>query len=166
MEQVRDNPTVNQNLTITSYEITATDVSGLVSGAGIGVLERGMSFLLHLDSGTAQGFTEASEYYVIPVSTNTFRIAATFSDALNSVPILTASGNAGAGDIYPNYKVGGVLYVGTSGNINIRGDGVSDTGSTSFSLHKNVADGSLIPLMIDSISASGTTASDLIIWTN
>lgn len=163
MEQVRENPTVNKTLTLTTYAITSTAASGVINSTGIEALERGTSILLHLNGGTAQGFTEGTEYFIIPVGTNSAKLASSFENSLIGINI-TTTGDAGAGTVYPNYMIGGVLFVGTGGNVNIRGDGVSDTGSSSFSLHKNIADGSLIPLMIDCVSASGTTATDLVSW--
>jgi len=85
-----------------------------------------------------------------------------------------------AGDIYPVYDVNGYLYAGTGDALNLRGilnvgKNKSGSGTTatdaddsdSFCLHKNVADGYFWPWAIGQIHsycASGTCASDLIIW--
>jgi hypothetical protein len=164
MEQVRGNPTCNESFSISTYAFSATGASGTITGTGVAALERGQSIFLNLTSGSAQGYVTNSEYYVIPVGSTSFRIASTRANAMIGTPILTASGNAGAGTIYPNYKVGGTLFCGTSGNANIRGIGHGGTGTTSFSLHQNIADGSSLPWMIESISASGSTVGGLVKW--
>jgi hypothetical protein len=166
MKQVQQNPTVNEDLTIATYSFSATGASGTVTGTGVDALERGQSIILGLSGSSAEGYTKNEEYFVIPVDTTHFKIASSYSNALKGTYLSSASGNAGGGTIYPNYRVGGTLFVGTGGDINLRGIGVSKTGLTSFSLHKNVSDGSQIPNMIGAVCASGTTATDLIIWSN
>jgi hypothetical protein len=163
-EQLRGNPSINQTLgALTTYSFSATSTGGSITGTGLNALARAQSILLSISGGTAQGFTTLAEYFVIPVNTTTIYLASTPKNALDSVPI-TTTGNAGGGTIYPNYKIAGGLYVGTGGDINIRGYCNGGTGVTSFSVHKNVADGSMIPFMVDSISAYLTTAQDFVVW--
>ncbi len=166
MKQTSSNPTVNENITIATYNFSATGASGTVTGTAVDGLEKGQSIILGLSGNSAGGYTKNEEYFVIPVDATHFKIAATRADALNGTYIATASGNAGGGTVYPNFRVGGTLYIGTGGDINLRGIQVSETGLTSFSIHKNVSDGSMVPTMIKDICASGTTATDLIGWSN
>lgn len=166
MRQVNDNPTNNFNITTTTYSVTSTGASGTINAAGIGNLERGSSFIIDINSGTAQGFTDLSEYFVIPVNTNSIRIAATKADAFDGNYISGASGNAGAGTAYPIYKVGGMLVANTAGNMYVRGLSNNDTGLSSFSLHTTVANGTIIPFMIKDLCASGLTAGGLVCWSN
>jgi hypothetical protein len=168
MKQVNSNPTINESFTITTYAFSSTGASGTINasaGVSLSALEKGQSILINLTSGgTSNGFTDLAEYFVIPVSSGAIKIAQLVSGALNDVYLSSASGNAGSGVIYPNYKVGGTLFVGTGGNVNIRGLTNRSTGSTSFSLHTNIADGSMLPMMIGHLSASGTTASEFVKW--
>jgi hypothetical protein len=166
MKQVNSNPTSNAGITVTTYAFSATGASGTVTGTGVSALKTGQSIILGLNGATAQGYTKNGEYFVIPVNGTTFKIASTKAKAMAGTYLSTASGNAGAGTIYPNIEVGGVLFAGTGGNANLRGFSVCDTGLTSFSIHKNIPDGSVLPFMVKDICASGTTASDLISWSN
>jgi hypothetical protein len=166
MKQVNGNPTNNFNITTTTYSVTSTGASGTLNANSIGNLERGSSFIIDLNSGSAQGFTDLSEYFVIPVNANSIRIAATKADAFDGNYISGASGNAGAATVYPNYKVGGILVINTAGNVYVRGLGNNDTGFSSFSLQTTVADGSVLPFMIKDLCASGLTAGGLVCWSN
>lgn len=83
-------------------------------------------------------------------------LASTRSDALKGTPI-TTTGDAGAGTLSPSYTVGGVLYVGTSGDINVRG---LDTDT--FSVLKSVS--GTVPFMVGEIHSVDTTASDIVAW--
>jgi hypothetical protein len=166
MKQTQNNPTCNKSFSITTYSFSATGASGTITGTGVAALEKGQSIFLGLAGSSAQGYTKNGEYFVIPVGATSFKIASTKANALAGISILTASGNAGGGTIYPNYLVGGVLFVGSSGNVNIRGIQNMETGTSSFSVHKNISDGSMLPMMIKDISSSGTTANDFITWSN
>lgn len=164
---VTDNPKNSRALTVdtTGFTITSTGPSGTVNvSTSVASLERGQSVILHFTGGTAGGFTSDGEYFVIPVASGSFRVAATRADALNGTYISGASGNAGGGTAYGCYKVGGTLYTGIGGDINMRGLGVEDKGLSSFCVHKNVSDGAVYPFMIKDICASGTTASDFVVW--
>lgn len=164
MRQVNSNPTNNKTISITTYAFSATGASGTITGTGVAALERGQSIFLDLTDGSSNGYTDTSEYFVIPVGATSFKIAATKQDALRGDYISGASGNAGAGTIYPNINVGGVVYIGVGGDVNMRGINNKDTGTSAFSLHKNAPDGMTFPFMIKDISASGTTATDIIAW--
>jgi len=79
---------------------------------------------------------------------------------MNGVAIET-TGDAGAGTVYPTYRVGGVLYVGTGGTLYLRG-----LQGKSFSPHVNIPGGTVIPFMIKDVLSQGSTASNLVIWSN
>lgn len=165
MEQVRSNPTMNSTITLTTYTISSTGASGTVNvSTDCSAMERGKSVLLNFTGGSAGGFVSNEEYWVIPVASGSFRVASTKANALNGTYVSGASGNAGAGTVYPNYRVGGVIFVGTTGNLNLRGYANETTGVSSFSLHKNIPDSSFLPVMVREVSASGTTASDICCW--
>lgn len=165
MKQVNSNPTSNKTLTLSTYTFTGTGASGAVNASvDMSALERGQSVFLGLTGDSANGFTKNGEYFVIPVSSGAIKLATNKTNALLGVPDYTASGDAGSGVLYPNYGIGGVIFVGSSGNVNIRGIEVKTTGTSSFSLHKNIPDASILPFMIKDVSASGTTASDIVIW--
>jgi len=85
-------------------------------------------------------------------------LADTHTKALKSEPI-TTTGNAGAGTLSPAYNVGGVLYVGTLGDVNVRG-----LDSESFSVLKKVE--GIIPFMVGEIHSVNTDADDIVAWTN
>lgn len=165
-DQIRQNPTVNESFTVASggYTFESTGASGVInsSGSGVSGLTRGQSFVY--SGATSGGFTHLAEYYVIPVAANQIKAAASFTDAINGSGI-TNSGVM-SGKIYPIYSVGGSLFVGTSGNINIRGTENRSTGMTSFSLHSNIPNATLFPMMIKDVCASGTTVIGLVKWTN
>lgn len=163
MKQVRYSPCSNKTLTIATYVFTATAADGTITGTGVAALEKGQSIILGLTGATAQGYTKNGEYFVIPVDTTHIKVASSKANALSGTAI-TATGDAGGGTIYPNYAVGGRIYIGTAGNINIRGIEVSDTGTTSFSLHKNCANGTVLPFMVKDVCALSTTATDLVVW--
>lgn len=167
---VSDNPCSSRSLTLTpsGIAISSTGASGTVNtSASSSSLIRGQSVILNFSGGSAGGFVSNAEYYVIPGATSgSFQIASTKGNAINGVPLLTASGNAGAGTAYNVFPVGGTIYVGTGGNINMRGLSVEDTGLSSFCLHKNVPDGAVYPYMVGNICASGTSASDIIVWSD
>jgi hypothetical protein len=162
-------PSANKSFSVSTYAFVSTSASGTMTTSGVDVsaLTRGQSIFLDITSGSSEGFTDLGEYFVIPVGTNSFRIAASREDAINGNPILTASGNAGAGTVYPNYSVNGNLFVGTSGDVNCRGTSIpSGGGTSSFSLLKKVPDGTLLDLNIKDVSALNTTASDFVSWTD
>jgi hypothetical protein len=165
-DQVRQNPTVNESFTVASGGITfeATGASGTItsSGSGVSGLTRGQAFIY--SGATSGGFTHLAEYFTIPVNASGIRAAATFADALNGSGI-TNSGVM-SGKIYPIYSIGGTLFIGTSGNINIRGMEQRTTGMNSFSLHSNIPNATLVPMMLKDICASGTTATGLVKWTH
>ena len=164
---VSDNPKNSRALTVntTGFTITSTGPSGTVNvSTDASSLEKGQSVILHFTGGSAGGFTSDGEYFVIPVASGSFRVASTKANALNSNYISGASGNAGGGTAYGCYKVGGTLYTGTGGDINMRGIGVEDTGLSSFCVHKNVPDSAVYPFMIKDICGSGTTATNFVVW--
>lgn len=167
-DQVRLNPSCNESLTITSYTIVSTGASGTITVSGsqnISSLQRGQSIITAFSGGSAQGFTTLGEYFVIPVNATSFKVAASKAEALKGTYLTSASGNAGAGTLYPNYSIGGVLYVGTGGTLNIRGMDNTVSGGASFSLHKNIPDASILPFMIKDINASGVSGvADLVKW--
>lgn len=165
MRQTRDNPTSNFNITTDTYAVTATGASGTVTSSDdVSVLERGQSILFGIDGGSAEGFTDGQEYFVIPVDTNNFRIANSKEDAMDGTYVSGASGDAGAGTVYPSYKVGGVLVTNTAGNVYIRGINNKTRGFSSFSLQTTSVDGSVIPFMIGEFSTSGMTAGGFVSW--
>lgn len=165
---VSDNPKSCKTVSLTpsGIAISSTGPSGTVNtSASSSSLERGQSVILQFTGGTAGGFTSNAEYFVIPGSTSgSFQIASTKEDAMVGNYISGASGNAGAGTTFPIYRVGGVLYVGTGGDLNIRGLDNKDTGLSSFSVMKNIPDSGVYPFMIKDICPSGTSATDLIAW--
>ena len=158
MKQVNSNPTANESITLSTYAFTATDKGGVVTMANAEQLERGQS--VFLDITDAEGFEKDVEYFVIPVDTTHIALAATYTDAMNGIAIET-TGDAGAGTVYPTYRVGGVLYVGTGGTLYLRG-----LQSESFSPHVNIPNGTVLPFMIKDVLSQGSTASDLVIWSN
>jgi co-chaperonin GroES (HSP10) len=160
MKQVNSNPTANESITLSTYAFTATDEGGVVAMANAEQLERGQSVFLDITGGNAMGFEEDVEYFVIPVDDTHIALAATREDAFDDVAI-TTNGNAGAGTVYPTYRVGGVLYVGTGGTLYLRG-----LQGKSFSPHVNIPDGTVLPFMIKDVLSQGSTASDLVIWSN
>lgn len=165
---VSDNPKNSRSLTIVSggYIISSTGASGTVNvSTNCSAMKKGDSVILGFAGGTAGGFTNHSEYFIIPVASGSFKIAATQADAFAGTYISGASGNAGTGVAYPVQKVGGTPYIGTAGDLYVRGIGVKDTGLSSFSVSKNMADGSVYPFMIgDILGCSGSTASDIVVW--
>ena len=164
MKQVRGNPSSDREITPTTYAFSSTGASGAINASGgvnLSALETGQSIFLGLDSGNSNGFEQSKEYFVIPVSSAAIKVAATYNDAVAGTYLTSASGDANTGDIYPTYKVGGVIFVGTGGNVNIRG---IQNDTESFSLHKNVGNGTTLPFMIKDIWASGTTATDIVVW--
>jgi hypothetical protein len=160
MKQVNSNPTANESITLSKYAFTATDEGGVVTMANAEQLERGQSVFLDIAGSDTKGFEEGVEYFVIPVDTTHIALAATYTDAMNGKEIET-DGNAGAGTVYPTYRVGGVLYVGTGGTLYLRG-----LQSESFSPHVNIPNGTVLPFMIKDVLSQGSTASDLVVWSN
>jgi len=160
MKQVNSNPTSNETITLSTYAFTATDEGGVVTMANAGQLERGQSVFLDITNGDAAGFEEDVEYFVIPVDATSIALAATREDAFDGIVIET-TGDAGAGTAYPTYRVGGVLYVGTGGTLYLRG-----LQGKSFSPHVNIPDGTVLPFMIKDVLSQGSTASDLVVWSN
>lgn len=163
MKQVNSNPTSNFNVSLTTYTFTATGEGGRVTAEGVSALERAQSVILSITSGTAEGFTTLTEYFVIPVDATHIDLAETKEDAKNGV-VITTTGDAGGGTIYPNYRIGGVIYVGVGGDVNMRGFSEDEKGTASFSLHKNLSDGAILPFMIKDISTYLTTATDIVAW--
>lgn len=169
-KQVNDNPTSNANITLTTYAFSSTGASGTVNASG-GVdfsnLTAGDSVFLSLGAGSSNGFTDVGEYFITSGPTSgAVQLSTTEANAIAGTPDLTASGDAGSGTLYPNYKVGGVPVTNTAGNCYIRGVRVSDTGWGSFSLHTTSTNGEYIPFMVKDISSSGTTASNIVGWSN
>ena len=160
--QVLKNPTNNKSITLTTYSFASTSTNGTVtSGSDISAITLGQSVFLDITGGTAEGFTTLQEYFAIPVDANNIKLASTYNNAVAGVNI-TTTGNAGGGTIFPTYRVGGVLWIGTGSELNIRG-----LDSDTFSIHKNLPDGDFFPCMIKDISAhslTGTVASDLVAW--
>jgi hypothetical protein len=162
MKQIRQNPTSNQGITLTTYVFTSTTTNGTVTVTGpvnVSAIERGQSVMLVITGGTAQGFTTLQEYYAIPVNSTSIKLASTYQNAIIGTNI-TTTGNAGGGTIYPTYKVGGVVYVGTTGNVNCRG-----ISSPNFTVLNAVPVG-FVPVMIKDIHSYNTTASNLVAWSN
>lgn len=160
MKQVNSNPTANEDITLSTYTFTATDEGGVVTMANAEQLERGQSVFLDITDGDDEGFKEDVEYFVIPVDATHIALAATYTDAMNGIAIET-TGDAGAGTVYPTYRVGGVLYVGTGGTLYLRG-----LQGKSFSPHVNIPDGTVLPFMIKDVLSQNSTASDLVVWSN
>lgn len=160
MKQVNSNPTVNESITLSTYAFTATDEGGVVAMANAEQLERGQSVFLDITNSDTKGFEEDVEYFVIPVDATHIALAATYTDAMNGIAIET-TGDAGAGTVYPTYRVGGVLYVGTGGTLYLRG-----LRGKSFSSHVKIPDGTVLPFMIKDVLSKGSTASDLVVWSN
>lgn len=164
MKQVRGNPTSNFNITVANLTITGTDDAATVTvSGGAGDLVLGQSVILSFSGGTAQGYTNLQEYYVIPVDATTFKIADSKEDAFNGTAI-TTTGDAGGGTVYPIYRVGGILVVNTAGNVYIRGLNNNTRGTTSFSLQTVESNGTLIPFMIKDFTTYQTTADDFVVW--
>lgn len=163
MKQVNSNPTSNETITLSTYAFTATDEGGVVTvtdPVDVSTIKRGQSVFLDITGGDAKGFKKDVEYFVIPVDATHIALAATREDAFDGVVIETA-GDAGDGIIYPVYRVGGVLYVGTGGDLSMRG-----IMGKEFSDHKNIPDGTVFPCMIGDIKSQGATAKDLVAWSN
>ena len=163
MKQVNSNPTSNETITLSTYAFTATDKNGVVTVTApvdVSAIKRGQSVFLDITTGDAEGFKEDVEYFVIPVDATHIALAATHTDAMNGVAIET-TGDAGAGTVYPTYRVGGVLYVGTGGTLYLRG-----LQGKSFSPHVKIPDGTVLPFMIKDVLSQGSTASNLVIWSN
>jgi hypothetical protein len=165
MKQVRGNPTSNMNISPSTYAITATGPSGTLTVSGdISEMTTGQSFILQIDGGTSGGFTDGQEYFCIEDTSGSIRIADSKEDAFDGSFISGASGDAGTGNIFPSYSVGGILVTNTAGNIYIRGIQNKVRGFGSFSLQTTVSNGSLIPFMIGDFTTSGLTASGLVAW--
>jgi hypothetical protein len=160
MKQVNSNPTANEGITLSTYTFTATDEGGVVTMTDAEQLERGQSVFLDITGGDDEGFKEDVEYFVIPVNATSIALAATYTDAMNGIAIET-DGDAGPGTVYPVYRVGGVLYVGTGGTLYLRG-----LQGKSFSPHVNIPDGTVLPFMIKDVLSQNSTASDLVVWSN
>jgi hypothetical protein len=163
MKQVNSNPTANGNITLTTYKFSSTGTGGVITAAtsvDVSAIKRGQSVFLGITGGDDEGFKENVEYFAIPVDATHIELAATYTDAMNEIAIET-DGDAGAGTIYPTYRVGGVLYVGTGGILYLRG-----LQGKSFSPHVNIPDGTVLPFMIKDVLSQGSTASDLVIWSN
>jgi hypothetical protein len=163
MKQVNSNPTANESITLSTYVFTATGEGGVVtvtSPVDVSAIKRGQSVFLDITGGDAEGFEKDVEYFVIPVDATHIALAATYTDAMNE-KVIETTGDAGPGVIYPVYRVGGVLYVGTGGDLSIRG-----IMGKEFSDHKNIPDGTLFPCMVGDIKSQGATASDLVVWSN
>ena len=158
MNQNRIYQCSNMALSISTYAFSSTGPSGTITASvDVSKLTAGQSVFLNGFVSTG-GFVPATEYFVIPVASGSLQIASSKENALNGV-FLTASGNV-SGTIYPNYEVGGVLFVGTTGNVNARG-----IDSSVFTVCKNVPSGTRMPFMLKDVCASGTTATDLVSWT-
>lgn len=163
MKQVNSNPTVNEGITLSTYVFTATGENGVVtvtSPVDVSAIKRGQSVFLDITGGDDEGFKKDVEYFVIPVDATHIALAATYTDAMNGIAIET-TGDAGAGTVYPTYRVGGVLYVGTGGTLYLRG-----LRGKSFSSHVKIPDGTVLPFMIKDVLSQGSTASDLVVWSN
>lgn len=165
MKQARKNPVSNFNISTDTFTITSTGASGTINvSTDISALETGDSFLLSLSSGSAEGFTDGQEYWIIPVSSGVIRIADSKEDAFDGTYISGASGDAGVGTAYPNYKVGGIMKVNASGTVYIRGIENRDRGWSSFSIDVTAVNGTILPFMIKDVATSGLTASNLVSW--
>jgi len=165
MKQVHGNPTSNFNISTTTYAFDTTGPSGTINASvDMSALKCGQSMILSIDGGTAEGFTDQEEYFVIPVSSGVIRIADSKEDAMDGNYISGASGDASTGTIYPIYKVGGVLVTNTAGNLYIRGLQNADRGLDSFSLQVTTSNGDILPFMIKDIMTSGLTADKLVVW--
>lgn len=163
MKQVNSNPTANESITLSTYVFTATGEGGVVTVTApvdVSAIKRGQSVFLDITGGDNEGFKEDVEYFVIPVDATHIALAATYTDAMNGIVIET-TGDAGAGTVYPTYRVGGVLYVGTGGTLYLRG-----LQGESFSPHMNIPNGTVLPFMIKDVLSQGSTASDLVVWSN
>jgi hypothetical protein len=164
MKQVNSNPTVNGNITLTTYNFSSTGADGVVtvtSPVDVSAIKRGQSVFLDITNGDAGGFEEDVEYFAIPVDATHIALAATYTDAMNGIAIET-TGDAGAsGTVYPTYRVGGVLYVGSGGTLYLRG-----LQGESFSPHVNIPDGTVLPFMIKDVLSQNSTASNLVVWSN
>lgn len=162
-KQVQGNPTRNRSLSITSYTFSATTGSGgitVTNGQDFSVFKNGQSLILKTSGGNAYGYENGGEYFAYSITSGSFKIAKTKKDAIIGSGDFSLSGNIGSGIIYPNYDVGGILFIGTSGDINMRGTAEG----CSFSLHQRVSDDSTFPFMIKDINASGTTAGNFVVW--
>lgn len=158
-KQVNDNPTKNKSVALTTYTFSATDNAGqLTTSVGVATLERCQSVIITVTGGTEHGFTTTQEYFVIPVDDTHIKLASSIANAAAGVAI-TTTGNAGAGVLYPSVSIGGVMYVGVTGDLNIKG-----AGSKTFSLHKNISDGYIIPFMVKEVSTYLTTCTDIVAW--
>ena len=163
MKQVNSNPTVNGDITLTTYVFSSTGENGVVTVTApvdVSAIKRGQSVFLDITNGDAGGFKKDVEYFAIPINATSIALAATYTDAMNGIEIET-DGDAGAGVIYPVYRVGGVLYVGTGGTLYLRG-----LQGESFSPHVNIPDGTVLPFMIKDVLSQNSTASDLVVWSN
>jgi len=151
-------PRTNSTITIVSgYPFTATGPSGAITGSNSFFIGQGFIF----SGASSGGYVSGSEYYVGSGSTSgTVYACAKRSDSYHNTFISGASGNAGAGAMIPIYPAGGMLWVGTSGNINARGAEVIGTG-TGFSIFSNVPVG-MFQFAVKDICASGTTANNLV----
>jgi hypothetical protein len=163
MKQVNANPTRNRPIVLTTLAMTATGTSGTITLSGtedVSSYKNGQSMIVIPSGGSAYGYVSGKEYFGFDFSATSFKVAATKALALTETDDVTLSGNAGDGSIYVNAQVGGVMWIGGSGDVNMRGIG---DGSV-FVLHKNIANGSLLPFMVKDVCVSGTTASDLVAW--
>lgn len=169
MKQARDYPTVNSDITLTTYAFSSTGASGAVNASG-GVsfanLSTGDSIILGPDNGSANGFTASGEYFIIAETSGACKLATTHANAIAGTPDTTASGDAGVGTIYPNYKVGGPFHAKDVGDVYLRGIGVKSTGWDTFSIYSVASGGHNCPYMIKDIASSGTTAGGIVSWSN
>ena len=170
MKQVRDNPTVNQTINMSTYVFENTGASGTITASGStdwSSLTSGDSIFLGLGvSGASGGYEHRGEYFVLNVSSGVLQVTDTKENALGGIVYTTTSGNAGSGMIYPNYKIGGVFDANVSGDVYVRGIGNRSTGWNSFSLRKMAFNGASCPYMIKDITSSGTTAGSIVSWSN
>lgn len=165
--QTQKDPTRNRSVPLTSYTFSQTGPSGTITMSGtsnVSTVQTGDSLIVSLTTpgATSGGYTHLGEYFTINGSSasGSLQVATTKANALAGTPDLTASGANGSGTLYMNSPVGGRLYVGTSGNLFMKGVGEG----SSFVMHNAAPAGTVVPLMIGLVSASGTTASNLVAW--
>lgn len=165
MKQVHGNPTRNETLSLDTFEIVSTDASGYINvSSDISNLASGTEVIVTFDGGDANGWVDGETYYLIPVTSGQVGMASSRVNAqIGGTVSGVVSGDAGAGDMYPVYHVGGTLFVGTGGTMSVKG-----IDSNSFSTHKNVDNGTLWPMMIEEIhtwvGTGNTNVSDCVAW--
>ena len=175
MRQETAFPNVVQEVTLTSFPTTATAADDTVTVTSNTKLQDGDEVVLTLDGGDAAGLTTATTYYIVRVSATSVKLATTRANATAATPVVVnITGDAGAGDVYPVYGLAnltgyddgldsaGLLYVGSTGNLSIKG---ANGGMSGASFPSAVAfPVGLTEIRVGAIHSYLATATGIQIW--